>query len=92
MPAGAGRRLIPLLAAHLAGQGYEWIVGTFTRELRTMFARMGLLPLTLGPAAPERLGSEAEHWGDYYAHAPVVVAGSLQAALRRLAMAKRGAA
>ena len=80
---GEGRRLIQLLAPHLAGEGFEWVVGTVTQELRKMLLRLGIVPLTLGVADPAALGDEAGHWGSYYEHQPVVLAGHLRRALRR---------
>ena len=80
---GEGRRLIQLMAPHLAAEGFEWVVGTVTQELRKMLVRLGIAPLTLGAADPALLGDEAMHWGSYYEHQPVVLAGQLRRALRR---------
>jgi hypothetical protein len=81
---GAGRLLMPLLGRHLAAAGFEWVVSTATQELRHLFRRMGLSPAVLGEADPERLGAEAVHWGTYYAHRPMVVAGSIAAGMAQL--------
>lgn len=85
--AGAGRQLIVLLGPHLASLGVQWVASTLTLELRQLFLRMGVTPLTLGAADPAALGPEASGWGTYYAHQPVVVAGHLPRALRRLGAA-----
>lgn len=82
--AGEGRRLMAPLAHHLADQGYRWAVITATADLRRMFARMKLAPVTLARADPARLGAEAALWGSYYAHEPMVLAGELAASLPRL--------
>lgn len=82
--AGAGRQLIRLLGTHLAQQGFRWAVATFTRDLRAQVARMGIVPLALGPADPSALHDGAACWGDYHAHQPVVLAAEIQPALRRL--------
>lgn len=82
--AGEGRRLIFLLAPHLAAQGLQWVVGTLTEELRHLFCRIGIAPITLGTADPSALGAEASHWGSYYDHRPLVLAGHLPQALHRL--------
>jgi hypothetical protein len=81
---GAGRLLMPLLGRHLAAAGFEWVVSTATQELRHLFRRMGLSPMVLGEADPERLGAEAAHWGTYYAHRPLVVAGSIATGMAQL--------
>jgi hypothetical protein len=83
--AGAGRRLIVRLAQHVGQLQIQWVVSTLTEELRNVLVRMGVEPLALGRADPARLGADAQDWGSYYAHHPLVFAGSLPAALRRLA-------
>lgn len=80
--AGEGRRLILLLGQHLAAQPVEWVTSTLTQELRQLFVRLGVTPLALGHAHPLALGPQAQAWGSYYDHHPVVLAGRLQAALR----------
>lgn len=88
--AGEGRRLIALLGPHLAEQGFQWVVGTITTELRHLFIRLGVTPLALGTAQAEALGDDAALWGSYYAHEPVVLAGHLGLALRLMARRARG--
>jgi hypothetical protein len=83
--AGEGRRLIALLGAHLAAQDVQWVVGTITAELRHLFIRLGVTPLALGTAHAAALGEDAAHWGSYYEHEPVVLAGHLGLALRHMA-------
>lgn len=80
---GEGRRLIQLLGPHLAEQGFDWIVGTVTQELRAMLVRLGVAPLTLGAADPASLGATAQVWGSYYEHHPIVLAIHLRRALRQ---------
>lgn len=87
--AGEGRRLIALIGPHLDSQGFVWVVGTITSELRHLFMRIGVTPLALGVADPAALGAEVTHWGTYYDHRPVVLAGHLHQALRRLARGAR---
>lgn len=83
--AGDGRRLVLMLADHLLDQGGEWVVSTLTAELRQLFVRIGIAPLTLGAADPALLGEAAADWGSYYDHAPVVLAGHLPRAMRHIA-------
>lgn len=82
--AGEGRRLIFLLGPHLALENFRWVVGTLTTELRHLFVRIGVAPTVLGKADPAVLGDEAVHWGSYYDHLPLVLAGRLDEALRQL--------
>lgn len=86
---GQGRRLILLMGPHLADQGFQWVVGTLTEELRRLFLRIGVAPLSLGAADPSALGEEAARWGRYYEHRPVVLAGHLPSALRQLQQFQR---
>ena len=79
---GAGRRLIPLLGQHLSRESAHWVVSTLTQELRHLFVRMGVTPIALGQADPASVGDDLAHWGSYYEHQPVVLAGRLDAALR----------
>lgn len=90
--AGEGRRLILMLGAHLAEREFQWVVSTLTHELRLLFLRIGVTPLTLGVANPNVLGAEAAQWGSYYQHSPLVLAGNLPQAMRRLATRRGGAA
>jgi Thermostable hemolysin len=85
---GDGRRLIHLMTPQLASLGAQWVVSTVTRELRHLFIRTGVAPFALGAAHAAALGAEAEHWGRYYEHEPVVLAGHLPQALRHLAQAR----
>jgi len=80
--AGAGRHLILMLGPHLAAQGFQWVIGTLTQELRQLFLRLGIAPLSLAEADPALLGDEIARWGSYYDHRPVVLAGRIDVALQ----------
>lgn len=79
--AGGSVDVILNLARHLDRLGYEWVAFTATRELIGIFRRLGLPPLALAPADPERLGADAADWGSYYDSRPIVVAGRIALAL-----------
>lgn len=79
---GQGRRMMSELGTLLQSKGVIWIVSTVTRELRHLFARMGIAPLALGAADANRLGDSVKDWGRYYEHEPVVLAVQLQIAMR----------
>jgi hypothetical protein len=81
---GEGRRLLLALGAHLAAKDVQWVAGTLTAELRQLVVRLGLGVVALAPARGERLGAEVKHWGSYFDHEPIVVAGYLPAALATL--------
>jgi hypothetical protein len=78
---GQGVQLIRLLGNELAEHRYEWVVSTVTQELRRLFVRLQVVPHALGAAEASALGDEAEHWGSYYEHRPVVLAGRLAPAM-----------
>lgn len=82
---GGSIDVIMTLARHLDRLGFEWVVFTATRELLGIFRKLGLAPLALAPADPERLGVRAGAWGRYYDSAPVVVAGRIRLALDKAA-------
>lgn len=90
--AGEGRRLIRLLGPHLASLNYEWAVSTLTTELRHLFVRIGITPLALGAASATALGDEVVHWGSYYDHEPVVLAGNLERVVSQLARRRAASA
>ena len=80
---GGTVQVVLALAAELDRLGYEWVVFTATRELISIFNRLGLPLLALAPADPARLGEAASTWGRYYDTQPVVVAGRIRMALER---------
>jgi hypothetical protein len=53
--------------------GFEWCVFTATSRLRILLHRLGFPLVVLGPADPARI-ENAENWGSYYAHSPLVCA------------------
>lgn len=81
---GNGRRLFPLLAQWLEGEGIHWALFAATAPLRQMFHRMQVRPQPLAPARPERLGEAARQWGSYYETDPWVVGGPLSLGARLL--------
>lgn len=73
----AGITLMLCLAHRLAADGYEWMVFTATEELRGILVRLGLLLFAIAHADPSRLGNEAQAWGRYYEHHPLIVCASV---------------
>jgi len=65
-------------------EGFEWVASTATQELIGLFAKLGLPPLALAAANPERLNGQADHWGSYYDTQPIVAVGKIKAALQRM--------
>lgn len=81
---GRGRAIVAAATRALVDQGYRHVILAATRELRAVFARLGLSALTVGPARPERLGARAQDWGHYYDTEPMVLCGALLPGLQRL--------
>lgn len=80
---GEGKNLLLSLGPYLLQEGFEWVVGTVTKELRILLERIGIKTLFLGNATAQALGEQAHCWGSYYDHAPVVVAINLRRSLRQ---------
>ncbi len=72
-------------AANDLGGEAEIAVAVLTAPLRSMFRRLGVTLHEIGPANPERLGADAEQWGDYYRLDPVICAGFITEGQQRLA-------
>jgi hypothetical protein len=53
--------------------GFEWSIFTATSRLRMLLRRLGLPLMVLGRADPARI-ENAEQWGSYYEHSPMVCA------------------
>jgi len=80
--AGMGRELMAATVRHLHDAGFTWVVFTATRELRSLFLRLGVPLISIAPADPSRLSDRGASWGRYYAHDPHVMATDLAAAVR----------
>jgi hypothetical protein len=80
---GASHLLFVLFSAVLHRAGYRWITFTATRALRNNLHKLGFPLLTLGAASLEQIpAGERASWGSYYDTDPLVVAGSLDEAVR----------
>ena len=88
--AGEGRRLILLLGPHLAGRASNGSSARSPASCATCSFASASRPLILGTADPVALGDEAAHWGSYYEHRPLVLAGHLPQALRHLSRPAAG--
>ena len=86
---GAARRIIVLMTMLLSGLGRSWCVLTLTRSLLNSFLRLGLEPMPLMSADPQRLQDKGASWGTYYSHGPRVMAISVASAFNRLGAANR---
>lgn len=81
---GSARLIIVVMTWLLAHRKLDWVVFTGAASLINSFQRLGLNPLLLGDADPQRLGDEQHSWGRYYAGRPQVFAGSIRAGLAHL--------
>jgi hypothetical protein len=73
---GGARAMITALTRHLHEAGIEWVTFTGVLALRHAFRRLGLRPLSIAAATPDRLTeSERALWGRYFDSRPVVMAG-----------------
>ena len=76
---GSARLSIIAITYLLAMGGLEWVTFTGNIGLVNSFHRLGLKPVTLCAADPERLGEERHHWGSYYESQPWVHVGNIRA-------------
>lgn len=76
---GSARLSIIAITYLLAMGGLEWVAFTGNVGLVNSFHRLGLKPVTLCAADPDRLGDERHHWGSYYESLPWVHVGNIRA-------------
>ena len=82
---GGARAMIAALTKHLHETGTEWVTFTGVHALRHAFHRLGLRPLSIAAATPDRLSdSERLLWGRYFEGRPVVMAGYVPHGYRML--------
>lgn len=74
----ATQTLFLLLAQMLHGAGYEWVVFTANRAVRTWLARMQMPAFIIREADPSRLPDKGANWGTYYDDRPVVLAANIE--------------
>ncbi|VVP16335.1 thermostable hemolysin [Pseudomonas fluorescens] len=75
---GSARMSIIAMTYLLAMGDLEWVAFTGNVGLVNSFHRLGLNPVTLCTADPERLGDERHHWGSYYDSKPWVHVGNIR--------------
>ena len=76
---GSARLSIIAITWLLATAGLEWVAFTGNIGLVNSFHRLGLKPVTLCAADPQRLGDERHLWGSYYESQPWVHVGNIRA-------------
>ena len=76
---GSARLSIIAITWLLAMGGLEWVAFTGNIGLVNSFHRLGLKPVTLCAADPQRLGDERHLWGSYYESQPWVHVGNIRA-------------
>ncbi|MGH8386587.1 MAG: thermostable hemolysin [Pseudomonas sp.] len=89
---GSARLSIIAMTYLLAMGGLEWVAFTGNIGLVNSFHRLGLKPVTLCAADPDRLGDDSIHWGSYYESKPWVHFGNIRAGfihLRNMGMFNR---
>ena len=69
--------LIAAMAAFMTQQGFEYALVTSTDRLRRLFEHFDFALGCLAEARKESLQDGGSGWGDYYDHAPRVLAGSV---------------
>ncbi|MFB4204846.1 hypothetical protein KBTX_03017 [wastewater metagenome] len=85
---GQARWIIAVTTAFLAAAGFHWVVFTAAAPLFNAFRRLGLRPIRVADADPERLPDRGTTWGRYYEAAPQVYAGDVRAGMGKLRYAR----
>jgi hypothetical protein len=81
---GSARLSIITITWLLAMGGLQWVAFTGNAGLVNSFNRLGLRPVTLGPADPLRLGNDRHAWGSYYDTQPSVHVGDVRSGFEHL--------
>lgn len=81
---GQARWVIAATTVFLAAAGYRWVLFTAGKPLANAFKRLGLKPLPLAEADPNRLPDRGASWGSYYSGQPKVYLGDIHAGLQKL--------
>lgn len=81
---GASRYLFVALTALLVEWDLTWLAFTGTHQVLNVFSRLGLDPLQVCRADPDRLES-VSHWGTYYDNNPQVMVGDVLGGFNALA-------
>lgn len=82
--AGAATSLFALLPAILHSAGVRWVACSATPAVRALLAGLDFPSRVIADADPGALANGAGNWGRYYETRPVVIAGSVEAALRKV--------
>ena len=76
---GIVRKTIIAVINRLYEEGYDWVAFTGTKKLLNSFRSLGLDPVQICKADPERLDIESRmNWGSYFDNEPVVMIGNIQ--------------
>jgi len=74
----ATQTLFLLLAQILHDAGFEWVVFTANRSVRSWLAQLQIPAFILREADPARLINKETEWGSYYHDSPVVLAANIE--------------
>ena len=77
---GSSYLLFTLLAVTLERAGFNWVVFTATRQIRTMLDSMGFASHIVCEAKENSVNDNNTDWGRYYRTQPQVIAGNLSVA------------
>ncbi len=81
---GMGRLMVLTMMKYIEVNHIDYMVFTATPALLTIMYKLGLCPVSLALADPDKLTDTDTNWGHYYDDKPVVVAGKASTALEQL--------
>ena len=80
----SGRQVALALARLISQMPCKYLIFAATAPLRASLRRLGIAMNELSWADPQRLGRDAEQWGDYYRSQPQVVCAEVSPGIARL--------
>jgi hypothetical protein len=75
---GSGRYLFAALTDLLVGWNFRWLACTGVAGVVNVLRRLGIDPVCVAPALPDKIPGGAAGWGNYYDKQPQVMVGEIQ--------------
>lgn len=75
---GYGRYLFAALTDLLTAWQFHWLACTGIASVVNIFHRLGMEPVPVAPALPEKIPGGASGWGTYYDKQPRVLVGDIE--------------
>lgn len=84
MKPGYGRYLFAALTDLLTAWNFRWLACTGITGVVNVLRRLGINPLCVAPALPDRIPGGVADWGNYYDKQPQVMVGEIEQGRQRV--------